>query len=643
MPDQAILIFQSAKLGEIPKILDEIEWARDLLIEGISPNHIYGSSGGALVAVAFALARAARDHPEGWDQAFDCLLELKTFLQKSKSYDIRSFNLNPLFGPYNLAPLRRWFTLLLAKYHIQKDILLSRLPVKLYLCAMDKDGILTLFGPPDQTLQMAYHFVHIGPPQDAPLIDALTASLSTLLSTEPWQVNGPWYRDNRPAYADLGAIISDLEQVPPKKILRRKPYTPLREWKLNFISGSFIMHSYLERNQALLSAYYMDLRQRQIELQQSHPLEPQLNAKINNPQIRHVQLPYVGSTEASTNMRDSVAHKDELMQKFERLLEGQLDGYPFDRPTNIIYGAGGFSGILAGLVTTRAVDAGFKQYGDHIEQIYGVSAGVLNGFFHAVQLAAHRYPDVYKPAARNALADLENLISTIKVSKVVSLNWNPARFWQGFANLKPFKEFIRERLEAYTGSKYVDQITFDDIGLPMTISVGRVDGFPDFLGMSVTGRQMLFAGRKKSVLPAPIIKAVVAGWSMCTYIEPVTLNGVTYQDGGGVFYDIGLFVACMDPKLKNMINIHLDEAEDHSYHIPPRPNLVRIVFDTHNYTFPEERRRMFYLTNLLYEHYRLREQILNTEQSDLHANLPDDLHDFRQDWDPEDRYYGEFY
>ena len=61
------------------------------------------------------------------------------------------------------------------------------------------------------------------------------------------------------------------------------------------------------------------------------------------------------------------------------------------------------------------------------------------------------------------------------------------------------------------------------------------------------------------------------------------------------------------PKLTNLLNIHLDEPEGHSYNLPPRMNLVRILFDTHNLTFPEERRRMRAITNLLYEHFRLRD------------------------------------
>jgi hypothetical protein len=95
---------------------------------------------------------------------------------------------------------------------------------------------------------------------------------------------------------------------------------------------------------------------------------------------------------------------------------------------------------------------------------------------------------------------------------------------------------------------------------------------------------------------------------MNTYILPAVLNGRQYTDGGGSFYDPGLLVACLDPELTNLLNIHLDEPEGHSYNLPPRMNLVRILFDTHNLTFPEERRRMRAITDLLYGHFRLRAQ-----------------------------------
>jgi hypothetical protein len=394
------------------------------------------------------------------------------------------------------------------------------------------------------------------------------------------------------------------------------------------------MHSQHERNHTLLTASYLDLFRRHKELQTDIQRLPPISSPVQSPGIHHIQLPYVGSTEAFTNMRQSVEHKAELMEKFEGLLEGQLDHIPFDQTANIIYGAGGFSGILAGLVSTRAVNAGFTAGGGHIEQVYGVSAGVLNGFFHAVQLASSHYPDIYRPPAQNALNDLEGFIATISTNKMAKINYNPLRFWHGFANLGPLELFLLERLAAYTGSKHPEQITFDDIGLPLTVTAARGDGFTEFMGMTSLNRHMFFGGKERTVRSAPIAKAVLAGWSMNSYIQPMALNGELYRDGGGPFYDIGMFVAMLDKQLTNQINIHLDDPEGHSYHLPPRPDLVRIVFDTHNYYFPEERRRMFYTTNLLYEHYQLRAEYaarLNLLPQDNPSAAPLPL-DFRQAW-----------
>ena len=66
-----------------------------------------------------------------------------------------------------------------------------------------------------------------------------------------------------------------------------------------------------------------------------------------------------------------------------------------------------------------------------------------------------------------------------------------------------------------------------------------------------------------------MVKAILAGWSMNTYIVPTELNGQQYTDGGGTFYDQGLMVACLDQELTNLLNIHLDEPEGHSYNLPP--------------------------------------------------------------------------
>jgi hypothetical protein len=600
------IIFQSAKLGDVELIANELDWAQSLLDKGGTPSRIYGVSGGVLPALAYALSLAGKCDPQNWGKAAAIIPIFSTFLRKAPSRKIRSLNRDPRWGIYNLDPLRRWIQLRLLQVGHTKDTLLSELPLSLYICAMDKDGTFTLFGKPDESLQFDYQFAHIGPPQDAPILDSIIAALSTLLSTSPALVNGAWYRDCRPAFADAGAIIRDLESRNPSPIQRATPHTPIRTWQLNVISSSFIMHSQNERNQHLLASYYLDLRDRHGLLERMTGDCPPPSQPIQCRSAYHINLPYVGSTEAFTNMRQSVEHKAELIDKFRGLLAGQIDQICFDQPTNIIYGAGGFSGILAGLVATRAIDEQLMIHNGEVRQVYGVSAGVLNGFFHAVQLAAKQHPDIYRPAAQHALADLENYIAAISRKKMGRYNLNPLRFWQGLANLNPLEEFLEDRLAAYTGSQHPGQICFDDIALPLTVTAARGDGFTEFMGMTQPSRKMLFAGRQVEVQPAPVVKAILAGWSMNTYIQPTALNGQQYRDGGGTFYDVGLFVACLDETLTNLINIHLDEPEGHSYHLPPRPDLLRILFDTHNYYFPEERRRMYYLTNLLYEHFQLR-------------------------------------
>ena len=632
------VIFQSGKLGHIPQILREIEWAEGLLASGRAFGRIYGVSGGALPALAFALSLAARLQPSGRAPAPDALTQLTSFLRTAKNWNLRRLNLNPLYGPFNLRPLRRWIEALLVAYGAPAAMRLSQIGLPLYLAALDQDATFTLFGPPDEGLQFVYPWVRVGPPADAPVVDAAVAALSTMLSTEPGAVNGAWYRDCRPAIADAGAIVADLEASSPRPILRLRPHTPPRKWKSNWITSSFIMHSHHERNQPLLTAYYLDLLERHRTLQgECEALRRSLDGLSPNaakaPTVGDVDLPYVGSTEAFTNMRESVAEKDALSSRFRGLLEGQLDGFPFDQPANVIYGAGGFSGILAGLVTTRQVEAGFRAGGGAVRQVYGVSAGVLNGFFHAVQLAAESHPDLYTPAARSALGDLERFFESVTPSRIAGPNFNPSELWRGWANLGPLEEYLLGRLAEYTGSQHPAAITFDDIALPLTVAAARGDGFTDFLGMTAPERRMRFAGRQHSVLGAPVVRAMIAGWSMNTYVAPTTLGDQAYADGGGSFYDPALFVACFDAELTNLLNIHLDEPEGHSYRLPPRPNLIRIVFDTHNYTFPEERRRMRFLTHLLFDHYRLRAAYSALRGAAPPGASPPLPPDFRREWD----------
>jgi hypothetical protein len=604
------LLFQSGKLGDLPWIVRELDWAERLLKDGAEPGRIFGVSGGNLAALAFGLALAARRDPQIWGKARDAAAEFRTFLRTARSWNIRALKLNPLYGFYTLAPLRRWMAGCLRAYTGRADWRIAELGVPMYLCSLDRDAIFRMYGPPDDSLQCDYPFVHIPPPRDAPLLDALTAGLSTILSTDSNPVNGEWRIDCRPAIVDAGAIVADLEAADPRPILRSRPHAEVRRWPLNWFTSSFVMHSSHERNQPLVAAAYLDLLGRQRELR-DRLAGTALRLSADDPSlpvVRHVDLPYVGSTEAATNMRRSVEHRVELTARFREILDGQLDGFPFDRPADVIYGAGGFSGILAGMVATRAVDAGFARGGGEVRQIYGVSAGVLNGFFHAVRIAAARHPDLYRPAARRALEDLDDFMAHCTPGKVVAVNYNPFQFWIGWCNLGPLEGFLLERLAAYTGSRHPQQITFDDIGLPMTVTAARTDGFTEFFGMTRPERAFEWAGREWRVIPAPVVPAIVAGWSMNTYVIPARLNGRQYMDGGGTFYDPGLLAACFDPQPVNLLNIHLDEPDGHSYNLPPHMNLVRIVFDTHNLNFPEQRRRMRAATNLLYDHLRLRRQ-----------------------------------
>ncbi len=628
------LIFQAGKLVDIPQLVDELAAAKELLQSNQPIGRIYGISGGSLTAAAFALAFSARLNPQSWSWAADMLDDLSSYLTGSPGWKKRRYNFNPRFGLYNLKPLRRWLERNINGHSSEKPLMISELPVDLYIGAADRDGLLTLFGKPDNSLQLQYHFLTIHPPQDAPLVDALIAAVSTLLTTEPALVNGAYYRDCRPILVDTGALISDLEGQDPRKILRSKPYISKQRLRNNVLTSSFIMHAHHQQNAVLLSLLYLDLKERHRLLETALKNHTASISTPSQPNVFHVQLPYIGSTEAATNMRQSVEQKDQLIQRFTDLLAGQLDDFPFDTSANLIYGAGGFSGILAGLVAARRISAGFQRGGGQVNQIYGISAGVINGFFHAVQLAAGQHPHLYTPAAQSALNDLEAFIADIKAEKVVNVNRNPLRLWKGLANLAPFEAYLEERLKAYTGCSDPQSLTFNDISLPLTVCVAREDGFTDFLGMTTPERRTRLNGREIKVLSAPVIRSIIAGWSMNTYIEPTRIGDQLYTDAGGTFYDIGIFPVCLDPELRSLINIHLDEPEGHSYNLPNKPDLLRILFDTHNYTFPEERRRMYYLTNLLYRHYQLRLAV-QEHAPDLAQNEPiSDLlqDDFCKDW-----------
>ena len=204
-----IVIFQSAKLGDIPQILAEFDWAADLLHQETHVERIYGLSGGALTALAFALSLSARADPAAWSKAHTALEDFSGYIRQARSRDLRRFNRNPWYGTYNLLPLRRWAAARLQAYTSiapPVELKLSQLAIPTCLCVIDRDGTFTPFGPPNPELHFQYHGVQVGPPQDAPILDALIAALSTLLSTGPSLVNNQWYRDCRPAVVDAAGV-----------------------------------------------------------------------------------------------------------------------------------------------------------------------------------------------------------------------------------------------------------------------------------------------------------------------------------------------------------------------------------------------------------------------------------------------------
>ena len=76
------VIFQSAKLGDLPLIIEELDWARFLLDTGELPSRVYGVSGGILSALAYSLSLAARQDPEKWGKAANILPVFQISLRK---------------------------------------------------------------------------------------------------------------------------------------------------------------------------------------------------------------------------------------------------------------------------------------------------------------------------------------------------------------------------------------------------------------------------------------------------------------------------------------------------------------------------------------------------------------------------------
>ncbi|HSQ27207.1 MAG TPA: hypothetical protein VLM80_08775, partial [Anaerolineales bacterium] len=74
------LIFQAAKLGDPVHIMEEILRARQILDQRTPVSRVYGISGGALTALAFAFAYSAQKDPQRWGVASSALDDFYQFL-----------------------------------------------------------------------------------------------------------------------------------------------------------------------------------------------------------------------------------------------------------------------------------------------------------------------------------------------------------------------------------------------------------------------------------------------------------------------------------------------------------------------------------------------------------------------------------
>lgn len=620
------VIYQSAKLGDISYLLKDFELARRLDGDGTPVGRLYGNSSGALAALAHGIVVTARARPHRFSpQAATALDDFESFFRTTSSRNIRRINWRGiLYGVYNLDPLKRWLAGRLRAYTgLDDDVAhftFADLCIPVYLCAEDKDGFPVFFGPPDDSLKAVYNNCSTRI-ENAPVLDACLAALSTMLSTDAYPVNGHYYKDSRPAFPDISAFVLDMESSDPRPIIKSAPYTPPRSWRGNTITQPFIMHSWHERNQADLIAHYNDLLYRRRALQgqadalladlKEHGLANLAQAHFADwrdpdcPRVLHTDIPYIGSTEGSTNMRQSVANKAHLMQQFRQIGGPQLEGFDFARPFNVIYGAGGFSGILAGLVMTRYVD----ERGGNVQRIYGCSAGVLNGLFHGVVLGARRHPELYTADALDGLGHLETFFEGLEPNKLFRFNLTPRALARAVANWGPLREQLCRYIERWTGRTDGAEVTFEDIQLPFYACGARgSDGYMDFFGMP-DDLEMRFAGRTVRPINCRIVDAIVGGMAQPFYITPPVIHGETYFDGGAAFYDISLFAAGLEPEPISQLDMHFAEPPNHSYGFDERVNLVRVLFDTHNFTLPEDRRRMRATVSLFYDYVALRRRV----------------------------------
>ena len=228
------------------------------------------------------------------------------------------------------------------------------------------------------------------------------------------------------------------------------------------------------------------------------------------------------------------------MQQFREIGGPQLEGFDFSQPFNVIYGAGGFSGILAGLVMTRFVD----ERGGNVRRIFGCSAGVLNGLVPRRRSGRAPSPGALHCRRRwTALSTWRLFSRRLEPKKLFRINKTPRALARAIANWGPLREQLARYIEQWTGRANGAEVTFEDIQIPFYAAGARgSDGYIDFFGVA-DDLEMRYAGRTIRPINCPIVDAIVGGMAQPFYITPPVIHGETYFDGGGAFYDIGLFAA----------------------------------------------------------------------------------------------------
>ena len=203
--------------------MEEISARRQILEQRTPVSRVFGISGGALTALAFAFAYSAQNDPKRWGVA--CQLLWMIFINscdKPAAHNCAAFNHNPWYGIHNLQPLRNWLTnqlryyaqaaLPVAREHRQVFLTFRRHSICVQWTAM---GLFACLGLITLTSNFNTTLSRWGRLRAADLVDATIAALSTMLSTEPVLIADEWYRDCRPAIVNGAAIIADLQNSNP--------------------------------------------------------------------------------------------------------------------------------------------------------------------------------------------------------------------------------------------------------------------------------------------------------------------------------------------------------------------------------------------------------------------------------------------